>query len=1042
MPASTIEFPLLKEENGVTIARSMLQVLEDGSFLYAGFFHEGDKVKFGLGSTQMVNRYHPEENANINNRSFQAGFIYSCAARKQFLSLELEKSFAIVDSIAPTAGFFTYGEFYNSTKQAVLLNITTTLLFLFEKGTPLVPREESVQESQSPKKLTESATLHLIDYVSKNLQKQQKEFNATKFQLDEFLEAVNSVMIISKTDLKGYITYVNEKFQNISGYSKEELLGKPHNIVRSPSSDVAVFKNLWETIKKGDVWHGKLTNRAKDGSLYYVNSHIFPIFDQEHNIIGYLALREDITDIVKSKKAYENQLKFSSMLLDNEENIVVITKNEQIDKVNRAFYKIFGYDDLESFKSWHECICDLFIEKEGYLKKEKRPKMWYESTLQEPYKMHFALMMDSNNSERTYNVKSRQVVYDDGVKYIIHTFNDITELEEAKEQAQKAEAAQAMFLANMSHEIRTPMNGILGFAELLQNTELSETQKKYVDIVNSSTRTLLNIINDILDSSKIANNKIELENIEINPFTELSTTYELLKSLAEKKSLIYIKQFDTKMFECISSDPTRLRQIITNLLSNAIKFTPKNGQVLLKTEVIKTNNTFQTIRFSVSDTGIGIAKEKLKTIFKPFSQADDTTTRKFGGTGLGLTISSDLVKVFGGELQVESIENRGTTFFFDLEFEKCTSKTSLKKLLAEYELVIIEDSDKLVIDAIDKTLSSFSLHYKHLEKESDFTALLAQNSIVFTLDSQTGMKIRKILPCKQIICISDTCDNAHLDCVDFRFDESFSSNLYNFLFSKMQNYSSMHEDTQQTLTQNLDILIAEDYEINRILMESLLEKYPNITYTFAFDGAEAVEKATTASYDMIFMDVNMPKMNGIDATKMIRKRGKKDIPIIALTANALEGDRERFLEAGMDDYMSKPIEVKELQRILSLYSPTQEKKEEKIEFDFNNLIQTIKSRLELDNPIIIKLLTVFVKNVKASLVALEDAFARDDKETILDLAHKLKGSSATLALDEIANIMQQIEKDIQNNSKISYNEKLKIIYNYIDVLEDGLKNAT
>ena len=361
MPASTIEFPLLKEENGVTIARSMLQVLEDESFRYAGFFHEGDKVKFGLGSSQMVNRYHPEENANIQNRTFQAGFIYSCAARKQFLSLELEKSFAIVDSIAPTAGFFTYGEFYNSTKQAVLLNITTTLLFLFEKGTPLAPREESVQESQSTKKLTESATLHLIDYISRNLQEQQKEFNATKFQLNEFLKAVNSIVIISRTNLEGNITYVNKQFQAISGYTKEELLEKSHNIVRSPISDAAVFKDLWRTIKKGNVWHGELTNRAKDGSLYYVHSHIFPIFDQEHNIIEYLALREDITDIVKSKKAYENQLKFSNMLLDNEENIVVITKNEQIDKANRAFCKIFGYDDLESFKSWHECICDLFI---------------------------------------------------------------------------------------------------------------------------------------------------------------------------------------------------------------------------------------------------------------------------------------------------------------------------------------------------------------------------------------------------------------------------------------------------------------------------------------------------------------------------------------------------------------------------------------------------------------------------------------------------------------------------------------------------------
>ena len=227
-----------------------------------------------------------------------------------------------------------------------------------------------------------------------------------------------------------------------------------------------------------------------------------------------------------------------------------------------------------------------------------------------------------------------------------------------------------------------------------------------------------------------------------------------------------------------------------------------------------------------------------------------------------------------------------------------------------------------------------------------------------------------------------------------------------------------------------------------MLIESLLDKYPNITYEFAHDGKEAVDKATSSSYDMIFMDINMPNMNGIDATKMIRQREKKDIPIIALTANALEGDRERFLAAGMDDYMAKPIEVKELQRILSLYTPQKEDTKQDIQFNFNNLLKTIKSRLELDDAIIIKLLTAFTQNLKNSCKELEDAFKKNDKETISNLAHKLKGSSSTLALDEIAQMMQQIEKEMQDNIEIGYNDKLKIINSYINLLEDGLKNAT
>ncbi len=1045
LPISAIEFPLLKQENGVTIARSMIQMLEDESVVYAGLLHKGDKVRFGLGSAQMVNQYHLEDNANISNNHFQAGFIYSCAGRKQFLSFELEKSFAVANSIAPTAGFFTYGEFYNSIKQAVLLNITTTLLFLFEKGTQSIEIEEKSQQySLQKQKLTESATLHLIDYISKNLEKQTKEFQAEKFNYKGFLDAINSIVIISKTNLKGYITYANEEFEKISGYKREELLGKSHNIIRNPDIDAQVFKDLWTTIRKGNIWNGELSNRAKDGSIYYIKTHIFPVFDQQHNIVEYLAIRENITDVIKSKKAYENQLKFSNMLLDNEENIVVVTRNNQIDKVNDAFFRTFGYKDLESFQSWHECICELFVEKEGYLKKEKKPKMWYDSILIEPYKIHLALIMDTNHGERIYSVKSRQVIYDDETTYVIHTFNDITELESAKEKAQQAEAAQAMFLANMSHEIRTPMNGILGFAELLQNTELSDTQKKYVDIINSSTHTLLNIINDILDSSKIANNKIELENIKINPFVEFDATFELLKSLAEQKSLIYIDKLDTKMFECIQSDSTRLRQIITNLLSNAIKFTPKSGQVLFQTEVIKENNSSQTVRFRVSDTGMGIPQEKLKKIFKPFSQADDSTTRKFGGTGLGLSISADLVKVFGGELQVESTEGEGTTFFFDLEFEKCDRSTILKNLLKGYEIIIVEDDKKLVANTIENTFESFHIHYKHISKEDDFAKLLNDNNIVFTLDTRTGMKIRKVLPREQIICITDECNHEHLDCIDITFDESFGSHLYNFLLSKMQNHTSMHkEDTDTTFRRNLKVLVAEDYDINRILMESLLDKYPNIIYEFAHNGEEAIKKATASSYDMIFMDVNMPKMNGVDATKIIRLKVKKHIPVIALTANALKGDKERFIEAGMDDYIAKPIEIKELQRVLIKYAPcdVRQKEKQEITLDFKDLFDTIKSRLELDDVVAKKLIGAFIQSLKDSEKELDMAFKNGDKETILNLAHKLKGSSLTLGLDEIGQTMKKIENDIQNSVEIEYNSVLQMIKKYIALLEKGLKNV-
>jgi len=1048
MPASVTEFPLLKQENGVLIARQMINVLEDGSIIYAGKLHEGDKVHFGIGSSKDVNDYNPAETNSLANKEFQAAFIYSCAGRKQFLSFELEKTFRQVSQLTPTAGFFTYGEFYTNRQHQMMLNMTNTLLFLNEKETRDGERKPVIhKELERTNKLNDSAILHLIDYVSHNLEQQQKEFDTTKFKLDEFLEDVNSVVIISRADLQGKITYANEEFEKISGYKKEELLGKNHNIIRNPLIDAEVFKNLWQTIQKGDVWHGTLSNKAKDGSIYYVKSHIFPIFDREYNITEYMAIREDITDVVRSKKAYANQLQFSNMLLDSEENIVIVTKDKKINKMNRSFYKTFDYADLESFLSWHECVCDLFIEKEGYLKKEKRPKMWYDPILKEPHKLHFALMLDKNNQERIYNVKSHKVMYDDETTYIIHTFNDITELEEAKQKAQRAEVAQAMFLANMSHEIRTPMNGILGFAELLENTQLSDTQKKYVDIINSSTKTLLNIINDILDFSKIANNKIDLEYIEINPYVEFMTTYELLKSLAEQKSLVYLNNFDIKMFECIISDSTRLRQVITNLLSNAIKFTPKNGEVLFQIEVIKTNKDSQTIRFSVSDTGIGLAKEKLQTIFKPFSQADASTTRKFGGTGLGLSISADLVKLFGGKLEVTSEEGKGTTFFFDLPFKKCVNTPTLSKLLADYEFFIIGDTNRLVIEKIDETLASFHLHYKHIDKEEDFISKLSQNSIILTLDENKGMQARSILPREQIVCISDTCNNEELSCVNLTFNESFSSELYNFLLSKMQNHSLEHKEEKQLLTQTLKILVAEDYDINRMLIESLFEKHPNIEYEFAFDGEEAVKKATTAHYDMILMDVNMPNMNGLDATKMIREKLTHHIPIIALTANAIKGDKERFLEAGMDDYIAKPIKATQLNTTILKYAPSQNSpKEDKYtdqdkERSFRKLLQKIEKNLELDESVVIKLLNAFTQSTQISLNELKEAFQAEDREKILNIAHKIKGSSATLSLNKISTLMEKIESDIHNNIEIRYNDIFQTIDDSITLLKDVLKNA-
>jgi len=887
--------------------------------------------------------------------------------------------------------------------------------------------------------------------VTKNLDFQKQNMEKSRKRLNELLEAIDSVSIISKTDTKGVITYVNDAFVKISGYSREELLGSNHNLVRSPNSNAILFKEMWQTIQKGDVWQGELENRTKDGHFYYVNSSIIPLHDINGKIVEYLAIREDVSSLVESKKEIEKQNALTNIILDNEESITILTKNDEIDRINEAFFRTFPYENLETFKSWHRCICELFIEKENYLQKKLDvSQRWYDPILQEPFITHLAAMIDKDGNERIYHVKSKEIMYDEDTIYVVSTFHDITEIEQAKQKAQKAEAAQAIFLANMSHEIRTPMNGIIGFTELLEKTPMNESQEKYVDIIKDSTQTLLGIINDILDFSKISGQKIELENLEINPYHELDATFELLRAVAEKKNLDYVKKLDTNMFECIYADPTRLRQVLTNLLSNAIKFTSENGSVSLETHILNTNIESQVIRFEVKDTGIGIPQSKQKTIFEPFSQADSSTTREFGGTGLGLSISNSFVKAMDSELCVESQEQKGSVFYFDLQFTKCSSLMELKELMQKWKIVILEDDDEILLQRVGDILYSFGVAYEIVPKELVDSFVLENETIVIVFENIKEFSFLKEFPKDQIICLSErqTYDYS-IECVDLIVDDSLASNLYNFLFRKLKNKNI---NQKQIGYDNivLNILIAEDYEMNRILMETIFAQYENIIITFARNGEEAVAKVLHNDFDIVFMYVNMPILNGLEATKIIREKFSKHIPIIALTANALEGDRERFLAAGMDDYLSKPIEISKLEEILQKFSYNKTVKNFKLneelarkkDINLNDIIKNITRSLGVSSEIAITLLQSYYSSLNLSFVDLQKAIQNRDNQTILNLAHKIKGSSSTMRIETIASLMQEIEEKVKKSEIIDYDKILDTIQKYLKSLQRELVNVS
>ena len=505
-------------------------------------------------------------------------------------------------------------------------------------------------------------------------------YNRSVLFAEQYKHAIEDSMIVSRTDTKGIITYVNPLFVKISGYTEEELLGKPHSIVRHPDTPETVFKAMWHTLQRGRNWHGLLQNRKKNGEPYFVKNLITPIVDEDGKILEYLGLREDVTEIQSSRL-----------------------------------------------------------------------------------------------------------------------------------NAQEAERIKSAFVANMSHEIRTPINGVVGFVHLLSKTDLDTTQRRYVSIVESSLEMLLHIVNDVLDFSKIEEGKIEIEWIKSHPKRELTTMFELFIPQADIKRIDYQLIIDERIEECLVLDVLRIKQVLSNLISNALKFTPEEGSVHVKIAVLEDARNFQKLEFSVTDTGIGIPKDKQNKIFEKFTQADASTTRQFGGTGLGLSIANALVKLMDGVIAIQSEEGKGAAFSFCINAQKCD--------------------------------------------ESEDEVTYTDQSIVQTLD--------------------------------------------------------------------LQVLVVDDFEVNRMLIGELLNAHYGITADFANNGEEAIEMVTKNRYDLILMDVNMPVMDGIQATKLIRKE-HPNLPIIALTANVMEGDREEFKAQGMNDYLAKPLDYDELDRVMTRFSTKKE----------------------------------------------------------------------------------------------------------------------
>ncbi len=505
------------------------------------------------------------------------------------------------------------------------------------------------------------------------------------------------------------------------------------------------------------------------------------------------------------------------------------------------------------------------------------------------------------------------------------------------ETIRESNKAKDLFLANMSHEIRTPLNGIVGFTQLLKTTPLNGDQEEFVHVIEESSEHLLNIVSDILDLSKIKAEKIEIEEVAFNLIDKVESAIETYGAKALQKDIDLSVYTDPSLPDTLIGDPTRVSQVLVNLVSNAIKFTNNYGEVSVFCERVQETEREIAVKFSVKDTGIGIAPEQQKRIFESFSQADSSTTRKFGGTGLGLSISNKLVELMGGKLEIESLPGEGATFYFTLHFQhdpeirpaEAPSFPNLRVGLMLPQRNIDRQVDRNLETYIEYLGAKFTILY-----EDEITKMLPETlpDLLF-VDQRYNRRdkdIARLMSLQTNIVIMAGGKNKYLEEIAPKFAAiiykplNYSKTLKTLKEFAGGKHTKPKEKAPQILFDNLKILVAEDNRINQKLIITTLEKF-GIVVDIASNGQEAVMLRKQNEYDLIFMDIQMPVMNGIEATEEILRfesaSHQKHVPIIALTANALRGDREKYLEAGMDNYTPKPIQIDHIQGLIQKYHP-------------------------------------------------------------------------------------------------------------------------
>ena len=935
--------------------------------------------------------------------------------------------------------------------------------------------EAKLRQSRDSLELAVAERTRALQHELEERKKIETELRVTKEAVEEVARTNQNMMeysrdVICSIDEAGRFVKVSPASVKVWGYSPEELVGRPFIELIHPD-DASKTSEADAGIAKGNAVDN-FENRyvCRDGSTVYM---LWSAVWVEAEKTTFCVAR-DITERKHSEAALKQSEQRFRSVVEKVECLIIHDEKGQVVDVNQSACDSLGYTRDE--------MLQLTVPQFELNYQEKAiQKLW--DDMATGAKDRFTVDgIHLRKDGSTFPVEVRVgLIKNNSSTLMVAVARDVSErkqaeeeLRAAKEAAEAASLAKSQFLANMSHEIRTPMNGVLGPIGLLLDSKMSEPQRELTEIARTSAESLLGIINDILDLSKIEAGRLDIEPIPFNLLTAVEETASMMAARADEKNLDLIVRYPADVPRHVVGDPGRVRQVLANLIGNAVKFT-SSGHVLVNVGTLDIGSPpgEVALRISVEDSGIGIEPDRIDQVFGRFNQADTSTTRRYGGTGLGLAISKQLVELMGGEIGASSTRYEGSTFWFTLHLPHSSDVqlSSLDTDLSDVRVLVVDDNavNRRVLheqllgwNARNETCESADeamVALRQARNEGDaFDIAILDHQMPDKDGEELGKMIKNDRELRDTVLVMLTSlghkgDATRLKAAGFAAYLIKPARQLEMLDALLAAWAARNRargiagandvvagsDSVSDITtaaseswKGVRVLVVEDNIVNQKVAGMILRSF-GCHIEVTANGLEALHMIETLPFDIVFMDCEMPEMDGYEATAKIRARDddKRRLPIIAVTAKATQGDRGRCLEAGMDDYISKPVRSEDFQAALSRWIPKRETEENAANKNAENTNASDATSSEnalatpaLDTAVVANLRALaqstdatllqqifeaFVGDGEQRIAVMQHALREDDADSLRRAAHTLKGASANIGARSMADIAQQLQ---------------------------------